>query len=254
MILIGLPIYQREWIIHDWFRCIEKQSVPLSELGFIFELGDNDEGTHQALWDWHSAHPEVSVFDGIIRTDIQHRHHPEGMRIWPKEDFLKMTTLRNNLLNRVRCLEPERYFSLDSDILIENPSTIEQLYEITKTTADAASPLCYMWPQGRDYPNMMTWADHIGGRAQRPVDQYPIGTDFRSDIIMGAVMMNKAVYNTVDYRWHKQGEDLGWSAEAARRKFKLYSMTSVYAPHIMHKEQLRIYKLEGDMRASSLSL
>jgi hypothetical protein len=253
MILIGLPIYQREWIIHEWFRCIENQTVPLSELGFIFELGDNDEGTHQALWDWHSAHPEVRVFDGVVRTDIKHRHHPEGMRIWPKEDFLKMSTLRNNLLKRVRCLEPERYFSLDSDILIEDPYTIEKLCRLTEI-ANAASPLCYMWPEGTDYPNMMSWYDHPGGRAQRPVNEYPIGTDFQSDIIMGAVMMSKAVYQSVDYRWHKQGEDLGWSAEATRHNFKLFSATSIYAPHIMHKEQLRLYKLHGDMRAPSLSL
>lgn len=243
MILIGLPIYKRAWILPEWFSFIESQTVPLSELGFIFELGDNDDETHDMLWEWHTEHPEVAIFDGVIRLDENHKEHPPNGRFWRRADYPKMVTLRNNLLERARALEPDLYFSLDSDILLTEPATIEILAEIASKPGVAVSPLMYMGPDGKKYPSVMTWADRPGHLAKRPTSTYPLGSLFRADIIMAAKMMAKDVYTEVDYYYHNQGEDLGWSADAAVKGKKLYCASYIYAEHIMSRSMLQNWRL-----------
>lgn len=251
-ILIGLPVFKREWILPKWFEYIERQTVPLSDLGFIFELGPHDEETHGILWDWQAAHPEVAVFDGVVRANEVHKAHDQDKRQWYGPDFGRMATFRNNLLQRARNYAPERYFSLDSDILITNNRTLEALYDVTREPGTTASPLCYMTPLNADAPNMMSWVKEPGGRATRKLGDYPIGTTFEIDVSMAAVMMSPEVYNNVNYKPHFQGEDLGWSGEVARLGYKMYSVSNVYAPHIMQKQLLNAYIEMGDHRSTDL--
>lgn len=247
-VLIGLPIFRREWILPKWLEYIEKQTMPLSEIGFIFELGPDDDETHDILWEWQAKHPEVSVFDGLIRADVIHEVHPDSSRTWDRHKYWRMVDFRNNLLDRAVALQPERYFSLDSDILLENPNTIETLYELTGTL-DAVSPLTYMFPYNIDFPSVMTWIDGPGKTAQR--FDYPIGTLFQADIIMAAVMMSKSVYENTRYQWHKQGEDLGWSFDATRKGYKLWCSSDIYGAHIMYKNDLGQYLTNGDGRSTN---
>lgn len=239
-ILIGLPVFKREWILPEWFACIERQTVPLSDLGFLFELGPNDDATHNMLWEWHSRHPEVAVFDGTIRYDEKHATHAENTRLWRKDEYTRMVNFRNNLLEQVKNYQPERYMSLDSDILLQDPKSLEVLFDVTKD-GGAAAPLSYMKPQTIAFPNVMTWRDQPGRIGDRQLERYPIGETFEVDVIMGAVMMHPDVYNNIRYRWHRQGEDVGWAAEMQRAGKKMYSASGIYAPHIMHQWMLDDY-------------
>jgi hypothetical protein len=64
--------------------------------------------------------------------------------------------------------------------------------------------------------------------------------------------MSKDVYMNVDYEFHQQGEDLGWSKNAALKNFNLYSASYIYAPHIMSPVHHLEYKKNGDFRSSEL--
>ena len=44
-VLIGCPIYKRNWILHHWIRCLLNQSVDLSNIGFVFEVSPDDNDT-----------------------------------------------------------------------------------------------------------------------------------------------------------------------------------------------------------------
>jgi hypothetical protein len=66
---------------------------------------------------------------------------------------------------------------------------------------------------------------------------------------MAAKMMSKEIYNNVNYKFHSQGEDLGWCGEAHKNGYKnLYSASYIYAPHIMHPQMLGAYLKSGDPR------
>lgn len=244
-VLIGCPIFKRAWILPDWFEVIKQQKYPLKDIGFIFELGPNDEETYQALFAWHKDNPEVFCFDVLVKEDENHEHHPEGRRVWGWNKYHKMVRLRNSILDRVNCIDPDRYFSLDSDVLLEDPNTISELVNLTEKLP-AVSPLMYMSPHTAEHPNVMSWVLSIGGKARRQTGKYPLGSIFQADIIMAAVMMSKPVFQLARYRFHKQGEDLGWSADCAHKGFTLYSASHIYTPHIMHEWMLQEWKNGND--------
>ena len=246
-IIIGGPTYQRDWILTDWFAAIEKQTFPLSDIGFVFELGPNDDKTHEALFSWHANHPEVFCFDVEIERNQSHITHKENERVWTHNRYKMMAQLRNSVLERVTCINPDRFFSLDSDILLEDPNTISRLVELTETR-DAVSTLAYMKPTDTCYPNLMSWVSSPGGNARRIYSNYSLGEVFQSDIIMASKMMTRQVFQNVRYRFHRKGEDLGWSYECHKQGYKLYCASDLYTPHIMHKWMLPWYYMFGDIR------
>lgn len=245
-ILIGAPVFERAWILPFWFEAIEQQDFSLDQIGFTFEASPNDEETIDCLMEWHSRHPEVLCFDININQKDIHQSHPEGRRRWTRERYHHMVEFRNNLLDRAISADYDRYFSLDTDVLLEDSSTISELADFTRAPV-AASPLMFMTPVGRRCPSVMTWTGEPGMRARR-LQNYPLGTTFQADVIMAAKMMSYEVYQNVRYSWHTQGEDLGWSANCHKQDYKLYSLSGLYAPHIMSKAMLKQYQQEGDKR------
>ena len=184
---------------------------------------------------WLEKHPNVAHFSLHQEDSIKHYHHINGKRAWGKDDYQKMSLMRNYLLDQASVLGPDHYFSLDSDILLDDPNTLIKLQHYAYNGA-AVSPLLYMRHYGCDYPSIMSWYNgQIGGRGFREVKNYPIGHVFQADIIMAAVMMSKPVYKIARYFQHPQGEDLGWSASCAKNGFKLYAASDIYCPHIMHE-------------------
>jgi hypothetical protein len=245
-VLISLPIYKRDWILPYWFKAIEDQDIDLSDIGFSFQVAsyEEDKETHHALMDWFGSHPQVACFALNTIPAINHHHHDNGKRVWNVEAYDKMSRMRNALLDLGTSLDPDYYFSLDSDILLEDPKTISSLIDLAQP-GYAVSPLMYMRHYGISYPSVMSWVDKPGGRAYRHLDSYKIGTVFQSDIIMAAVLMSKDVYTKTRYAPHRQGEDLGWSADCALKGFKLLSASNIYCPHIMHKSSESMPGIKG---------
>lgn len=246
--IIGLPVYDRSWILPDWLSCIEQQTYPMSKIGFIFITAGHDPETIKVLVEWKESHPEVFCFDIISLPELDHSTHPEGTRMWSGEKYKKMAKLRNYLLDAVCCRNPDRFFSLDSDILLEDKNTLRYLLQLS-VFLPAVTPLLYMTPQGTQFPSTMSWENKPGLRAGRS-QKYPIGTVFQTDIIMAAKMMKPEVFQNVRYDFHEQGEDLAWSANATALGIPLYLASSVYCPHIMSRSMLEDYKMYGDRRKS----
>jgi hypothetical protein len=69
---------------------------------------------------------------------------------------------------------------------------------------------------------------------------------------MAAKMMSKDVYENVNYEFHIQGEDLGWSLDAKRKGYDLYCASYIYTPHIMHEDMLKQFVNNSDTRESIL--
>lgn len=244
---IGCPIYDRAWIFPYWVAMIERQSFPLKDIGFIFVVSEKDTETLKHIESWANTNGQMDYVDVVVPESVHHYSHEEGSRHWTISKYENMQKLRNTLLDRVRVRKPDYFFSLDSDILIENPSTLELLIAHIKDGADAVSPLMYMTPFGVNFPSVMKWTSEVGGHAHRD-DSFPIGTYFQADIIMAAKMMSKNVYENINYSIHAQGEDLSWSASCGKAGYKLYSASYIYAPHIMGRDMLNKYLQNGDKR------
>jgi hypothetical protein len=242
-VLIAAPIYDRAWILPQWIEFIEKQNYPKENIGFMFELGPDDNLTHEILWEWQAYAPQYKYFDAQIYMKIAHEAHPDGKRHWSAQKYYNMVTLRNNLLERATNLSDQfdYYFSLDSDIFLEDPDTILKLVNHAETGKDVLSPLMYMTPYDTNYPSAMTWENRPGGHAIRSLSKNEIGTVFKVDIVMAAVFMSRDVYTKTRYQWHRQGEDLGFATHLAELGFDSFAAWDIYCPHIMHKNMLAGY-------------
>jgi len=249
-LVLGCPIYKRDWILPNWIKSILSQSLDISKIGFVFECSADDIGTLQILNSWKECDNRIPYFDIKIREDIPHFEHEENKRSWTISKYHNMVSLRNSLLNSVRELSPDYYFSLDSDILMSNPSTMELLIAHVNDGADAVSPLMYMTPVGTMYPSVMDWRQDEPDKAYRRKD-YSIGSYFKSDVIMAAKMMSKDVYQNVDYSVHMQGEDVGWSLNCREQGYNLYSASYIYCPHIMSRTMYVDFLKRGDNRSDA---
>lgn len=246
-VLIGLPIYDRAWILPEWFAAIERQDYPLEKIGFLFLMAPHDPDTVNELMAWSERHPEVTSFDMVTVPNLDHDTHPEGARIWTYNKYRKMVTLRNRLLDQVTAMAPDRFFSLDSDILLEDPTTLRYLLQLS-VKHPAVTPLLYMTPVGVGFPSTMTWSEGFPGSRCGRAPDYPIGKVFQTDVIMAAKMMTPEVYTNIRYEYHDQGEDIGWSANCARAGIPLYLASNIYCPHIMSRAHLKQYRAIGDPR------
>lgn len=248
-VLIGCPIYDRAWVLPTWIEFIENQVYPKDKIGFIFELGPDDDSTHDLLWEWQNNSPYYKTFDAQIYMRMKHETHLDGTRMWSSEKYYNMVTLRNNLLERATAQSDQfdYYFSLDSDILLEDPLTLSKL--INKLEEDpeknVISPLMYMTPFDTNFPSAMTWADKPGKRAIRNLHSYNVGETFQADIVMAAVLMQRQVYTKARYQWHRQGEDLGFATVLNELNFKSFAAWDIYCPHIMNKQMLKDYIRTG---------
>lgn len=246
-LIVGCPIYDRAWILPLWIDAIERQSINLKDVGFVFAASEDDASTINMLNQWRSFNKKIPMIDIFYPKNVNHFSHEDGTRHWTISKYENMVSLRNQLLERVRSYQPDYFFSLDSDIIIKNPLTIQLLISHIQDGADAVNPLMFMTPAGSMFPSVMTWEEKSEGRAHRNFE-YPLGTYFKADVIMAAKMMSKNVYMNVDYEIHPQGEDLGWSANCAKQGFNLYCASYIYALHIMHKRMLEDIMKHGDPR------
>lgn len=243
-ILIAAPVYKREWILPKWFEFIENQDYPLSNIGFLFELGPDDDETHDILWNWHLNHPEVICFDAQIDDTRPHNEHKEGTRHWTRARYFNMVQFRNSLLERATAMADkfDYYFSLDTDLFLEDPQTLNTLVDdIQKDEVDVVSPLAYMTPKQRSHPSIMYWHNKPGGQAARRHDLFQKDSLYKVDIVMAAVFMSKPVFTRARYCWHKFGEDLGFATDLASYGFNSYTDTRIYLPHIMNRKMLEEY-------------
>lgn len=248
-ILIGAPVYKRAWIMDDWFDCIAAQYGKF-DLGFVFEMEPDDSDTLDVI------QSRVRDFDPwLFRVSTKKRgsiEHSGNSRHWNLQRYEMMAQMRNDLLEVARETEPDRYFSLDSDILLEDRETMKKLFKATSrdAIADAANPLMFMTPSTNVAPSFMTWNEFRPDHAHRA--DISIGQPRVVDVIMAAKMMNKKAYYNANYYAHRQGEDIGWSDNCRTHGIKLACLTNVYAVHIMSQDMLKEYKTGGDPRKKYL--
>lgn len=220
----------------------------MSKIGFLFEVSSDDLETVSMLHQYRQRNHKSPFFEIKVRDDLVHHEHEENSRMWTLSKYENMVSMRNSLLERVREISPDYYYSLDSDVLITNPSTINSLISHVQSGADAVNSLMFMTPMGIMYPSVMDWIEDSPEKGYRKTS-YPYGSYFKSDIIMAAKMMSRSTYEDVDYQVHPQGEDLGWCLNAKEKKKNLYCASYIYTPHIMNQGMLATFLESGDERA-----
>lgn len=218
-LLIGCPFSDRRWILEKW---IEHINIACDNAGydpeFIFVVGNGNLKDIEALS--HIDTASIRVIAEDPRVDV---------RKWNHRRYEHMALIRNELLSLVREKNPELFLSLDSDILLA-PTAISSAVEALSLHPDAwaVGMKCYMSQTSRVHPSMGIWSDMNRIRYRRAD-----GDDIASvDIIMAAKLMKPEAYH-IDYVFHRNGEDLGWSSEIKSAGGKLIWDGRVTNKHVM---------------------
>jgi hypothetical protein len=205
-LFIGCPVSDRSWILPKWFDHVEKACEKIEVVPqYVFVVGNEDKDLDYVT---SKSRTHVKVINENKREDI---------RYWNHSRYSYMAMIRNELLSSVREYAPDFFLSLDSDILLHEDALLSAFDALEKhPDAWACGLKCYMSVGGIVHPSMGLWIDAEATRFYRN-NSDDIST---VDIIMAAKLMKPEAYN-IDYKWHSNGEDLGWcqSVKAAGGKF-----------------------------------
>lgn len=245
MIVCGCPIVNRAWAIPTWMRYLSVQTVRPDQL--VFVVSRSDDSTEEVL----REHAALYQFPIHVVADDQIPHDRSD-----NKRFHTLAGLRNELLATVRNTWPDaRFLSLDSDIMLRDPATIERLASMLEDDADVASCATFFHP-GASMPEAQwdqdtCWAynagwwdpDSVPGSSTRDWER-PWPKDIRwgdtvpIDIPMGVWLAKPEVLAFCQYRWHLSGEDLGFAQDLDQNRFRVTWDTAIRAQHIWQESHL----------------
>ena len=226
MILVGCPVRKRDWILPAWKQHIDiamQRAFPDFDIKYLFVVGKDDSECRELISSWS---------DSSYR--IVEENPKQDVRSWNSGAYMHMVDLRNCLLEEVRYENPDFFFSIDSDMLM-HPDSIVNMYE-TYLSHDtwAVGGKAFLSMGGKHHPTFGNWVD----KAQR--------SNFRRnesdqvmlvDILMAIKMMDRRAYN-IDYCYHKNGEDLGWSSAVYSAGGTLWWDGRITNKHVMTPSML----------------
>lgn len=238
-LIVGCPVAHRAWALPLWFRCLAAQTRRPDGFAFIHS-GHRGDDTWRAIQFEAARHgfPEVAIV-----------HDPRPAH--PRHDnarFLTLSDLRNQMFELAREeLQADLLLSLDTDVMLEDPTTIEHLEQVITTgQAELAAPVTWLHPGGEG-----TWAFNAGwwapgGATTDPrrawkrlaPDQVAWGEVIPIDVPMAVFLANRRVLEHCRYEWHESGEDLGFAQSIAREQIRCLWDTDLKCRHIWKEQDL----------------
>lgn len=242
-IAVGAPVADRAEILPRWFECLRAQTIQPDDYIFIHS-GDRDE-TYRIL---------VENGARVTRTALPYYSRNER-NLDPADPHRArhLARLRNQGRREFLLTDADVFFSLDTDILLEDPTVIERLLALLEDGWDTASPLLYLHPLGErsECYNAGWWKtrDPAGhgnfdfGRAWERATKNQV-LSYRSplkiDIPMAAVMMKRHALAMCRYQAHELGEDMGFAQQLEKHGMRCAWATDILVRHVMDPKALEV--------------
>lgn len=220
---IGCPIYQREWCLPRWFQCIFDQKMNPKNIDLVFAYTKGTDNTEDIIIKYGKKFNSVNIIDC---NDLPAFDNRDSERFYP------LVILRNRIFEVLREIQPDYYFSYDSDILIPE-GTIKGLLKDKK---DIVGPWLDLVPPG-GIPNCATMTHTGGFKRYKPYEKfYPKQGVYEVSTVFAVSLMENKVFNTCNYKWHKGGEDFGFAEEVIKAGFKSFVDANFIAEHLYRKD------------------
>ena len=224
-IAIGCPVFEREWSLPRWFQCVFNQKLQLKNVDLVFALTDyGDDNTKDVLEKYGQKFNSLTV---IPCNDLPAFGNRDCERYYP------LVVLRNRIFDVLREIQPDYYFSYDSDILLPE-GTIKGLIKDKK---DIVGPWVDLVPPG-GIPNCITLLPNGGGfRRRKPYEKYYPKTGlYEVSSVFAVSLMKNEVFNTCYYKWHPGGEDYGFAEEVIAAGFTSWVDANYEGVHLYRKD------------------
>jgi len=222
---IGCPIYNREWSLPRWFQSLFNQKINLKKTDLVFAYTEGNDNTKDIIEKYGSKFNSLIILDC---NDVKAFGNRDSER------YYSLVILRNRIFDTLRELQPDYYFSYDSDILLPD----ETLKALIKEKKDIIGPWVDLVPPG-GIPNCVTLMPNGGGfRRRKPYDKfYPKNAGvYEVSTVFAVSLISNKVFNSCYYKWHSGGEDYGFAEEVINAGFKSYMHSDFIGDHLYKKD------------------
>jgi hypothetical protein len=221
---IGCPVYNREWSLPRWFQCIFDQKIDPKKTDLVFAYTKGDDDTEGVIKKYGEKFNSINI---INCNDVKAFGDRDCDR------YYSLVILRNRIFDVLRDIQPDYYFSYDSDILLPEGT----LKTLLKNKKDIVGPWVDLVPP-RGIPNCVTLLPNGGGfKRLKPYDKhYPKSGLYEISTVFAVSLMRNEVFNTCYYKWHSGGEDYGFAEEVIEAGFKSWMNADYIGTHLYKKD------------------
>ncbi len=235
-VVVGAPVAARDWALPKWFECLYSQTRPPDEFVFVVKDVPGDR-SKELLHELGPKPPKLSYAMDQTRYVPRMERNQAGPSVY--SDF---AWRRNRLLQMVQKRNPDVFISIDTDMMLEDRTTIARLLVLLER-APVVAPLTYLHPWGErsECYNAGFWR---GGELGSPRRAWARATREMAtgivpiDIPMAVVAMRRQVVETCKYAHHECGEDMGFAQDVDRLKYECLWDTDLKVHHAMSPEAL----------------
>lgn len=225
-IAIGCPIFEREWILPHWLRNVEEQ-WPNKDVTLIFAITDGEDNTRQILNEVSNDFKDVIFIDC---NDLPAYRGRDQARFYP------LVELRNRIFDVLAELQPDFYFSWDSDILLP-PDALTRLIADDKTSV---GPWVDLNPPGNTAVNCAIRGEKDSFKRPRPIARhFPPDDLYQVAAIFACFLMKPVVWNETYYKWHTGGEDFGWALVMEEKNLDCWMDSRIIGQHFYNRPGIK---------------
>lgn len=233
-VLVGCPVRQRAWIMPRWFDHVEAAAAHAGVTPSYVFVVDPDDETVPILRE--RVEPRSIIFSVETTPYVERQWHDEAR-------LRHMVELRNLLLTGVREDAPDVFFSVDSDVLLSREAIADLLESTARFPAVGGGTFMSRLPVHPNRHGVPGWGE------RRPSCGWIVGRDgfrrqymeHRGVVPVGVIMAVKAMMPpayAIDYRFSRQGEDIGWSVAAGQAGVMLGWDNRHPSKHVMSPDDL----------------
>jgi glycosyltransferase involved in cell wall biosynthesis len=221
---IGCPVYNREWSLPRWFQCVFNQKVTLKNTDLVFAYTEGDDNTLDVINKYGQKFNSLTIIDCNDLPAFGNRD---------TDRYYSLVILRNRIFDVLRELQPDYFFSYDSDILLPD----ETLKALIKDKKDIVGPWIDLVPPN-GIPNCVTLLPNGGGfRRLKPYSKnYPQEGLYEVSTVFAVSLMANPVFNTCTYMHHPGGEDYGFAINVINAGFKSYMNANYIGTHLYKRD------------------
>jgi hypothetical protein len=251
---VGAPVGDdREWVFDAWLDALRAQTVQPDYIRLV---------TGQAIPGWvvHELEDQGVEYDCAPSELPCYTRNQRTADPTDPNRTNHFCALRNQLRGLMLETDADVFLSLDTDILLTNPDTIELLLDaLFRYHYSVAAPMVYLHPLGEEGGcyNAAWWCTSELGDPKRAWQRIStddirehretLGSMFNIDealgpmtidIPMAAVAMRRSVLEACTYTPHEQGEDIGFADQLSANNFSIGWCYNLETWHVWGAEYL----------------
>jgi hypothetical protein len=243
VVLIGCPIRNRGWIAERYLQGIYDLNYPKDHIVLYFLLNDSTDSTEQILKRFQQLHKHEYkdfIIDKVKNRMPEYRRsismNPNMANLYWEKVYTNIANLRNKVIDKVIETGSDYWFSIDSDIILNDPESLNVMLSEDKPIISAIINNDQIrnphLPIQKAACNVLNFDEH--GKVYHVTD-WEMNSTFKIQIT-GAICLYKAeIFQNPNIRfgYSRVGEDIFMAQRILEAGIETWTTSKVLPEHCM---------------------